>query len=148
MAITRAQLEAVLVRRCGKKMLFVGLDATTVDGTNADLNDPIVDSLGSLSTRITPADQSNVADSDLAAVADSDLDQLRDFAEVRVLETCLGNWDQCDQMADVGNQQWLGKLYDSMEKTVARRRILVSTQYGVGLAALKSGTVNVTLTGL
>jgi hypothetical protein len=143
MPITRAQLEAVLVRRCGKKMLFVGLDATTVNGTNADLNDPIIDALGSL--KVTAADQSSVSDADLLGVADEQLDQLRDFAEVRVLETVLGSFDQPDQTADAGNVQALGKLYAEWEKTVARRRVVVATQYGVGLGTLKGGTINLNL---
>lgn len=41
MALTRANVEAILIRRLGGIFEAVGLDGATADGSNEDLNDPI-----------------------------------------------------------------------------------------------------------
>ena len=43
MSITRANLEAVLIKRCGDLLTTAGLDGTTAGGTNAmrDNHDPV-----------------------------------------------------------------------------------------------------------
>ena len=41
MAHTRASIEAILIRRCGRMLAATELDGSTIDGSNADLNDPI-----------------------------------------------------------------------------------------------------------
>ena len=111
---TIAQIEQRLIRRIGSKLAAVGLDGSTVDGTNPDLVDPIAAGLASLG--ITAASVAVVVDADLVAVEACAVPQLLDVATLRGLETVLGNWTDPDQMADTDNQQWLGKLYDSTEK--------------------------------
>lgn len=89
MAITRANAETILVARVGALMTEADLDGTTVDGTNADLNDPIGVALRRLGESVT--DISDVADADLSGVAETDYNQLLDLAELRVLESIEGN---------------------------------------------------------
>lgn len=137
MAITRAQVEQILIRRCGKKLALVGLDGVTQDGSNTDLSDPIASTLAILGLAV--ANVALVADADLVAVQACQAGALVDIAELRVLESVLGNWDQADQMADTDNSQSLGKLYDSLEKTVARKRLQLQRQYGFGVGELTAG---------
>ena len=46
MTLTRASVEAMLIRRAGKLLTVAGLDGATKDGTNADLGDPILATAG------------------------------------------------------------------------------------------------------
>ena len=140
MPATRAQLDPILLRRLGKKFLLVGLDGVTADGSNPDLIDPLTAGMNSLG--ISPATVGTVADADLLAVPATQLPQLLDVAELRGLETVLGNWDEPDQMADTDNSQSLGKLYDSLEKTVARKQALIQRLYGIGLGTLTAGVLD------
>lgn len=137
MPYTVAQIESILVRRCGRKLAYAHMDATTIDGTNADLSDPIAVGIGSLGYPVV--DVSNVADADLGPVQPTDMSQVLAVAEWRCLESILGNRASPDQMADTNNEQWHGKFYDSLEKTVARKRKEIEQVYGVGLGTLEAG---------
>lgn len=130
MALTRPQAEAILVARCGKLLASVGLDGTTVDGTNAALTDPLAEGLRQLA--IAPASPAAVTTSDLSGVADADAAELLDVAELRALETVLGNWVDADQVAGQDNRQDLGKLRDSVEKSLARKAARAESLYGYG----------------
>jgi hypothetical protein len=81
MAITRANLEAVLIKRAGKLM--------TVAGTNADLADPIAFSLRELG--ITVATLNSPTDAEVASAGADDTNQLLDVAEIRILQTVLNH---------------------------------------------------------
>ena len=65
MALTRANTEAILIRRLGGIFEAVGLDGATADGSNEDLNDPIGWALRQLGK---PPDPTAVSDADVAAV--------------------------------------------------------------------------------
>lgn len=140
MAATRAQVEQVLVRRCGRQLALVGLDGATCDGTNPDLADPVAVALAALG--LWAADPAAAVDADLAPLGPMQLAALLDLAEVRALESVLGNWDQPDQVADTNNEQGLGRLRDSLERTVARKRLQLERQYGLGLPELSAGVLD------
>jgi hypothetical protein len=140
MPLTLAILDSILVPRCGGTLALAGLDGVTVDGTNVALLDPIRQGLASLG--IATATVGVVDDDDLLPITADTLDQLLDVAELRALESALGWLDQPDQMADTDNQQSLGKLRDSIETTVARRRKQVEKQYGYGAASLANITID------
>lgn len=140
MPLTRANVETILIARCGRLLTLSGLNGTTQDGTNVALADPIRQGLSSVS--IVTATLGIVADDDLAMVDSTTIDEMLDVAELRALESCLGNLDQPDQMADTNNEQWLGRLRDSIEKTVARKQALLQKQYGVGLGSLSTGVLD------
>lgn len=94
-ALTRAAIEAVMIRRCGGKMIAAGLDGKTQDGTNADLNDPIRTAVSAM--HIITVDPINVADVDVAQVTGYAISKLLDLAQLGVLYAVLGNWTDFDQ---------------------------------------------------
>lgn len=95
MALTRADFEAVLVKRCGAALAKVSLDGTTIDGTNADLADPIRTAVRAMGYVV--ADPIDPADADLADVPATRYEALFDLAELRALETVLANWTGVDE---------------------------------------------------
>lgn len=131
MALTRANVESVLIRRLGRILAACQLDGATVDGSNPDLADPIglaVRQLGG-----TTASIADVADADLATLADSQADALLDVAELRALESCLGNLPDVD--VTVGpERESLGQLGTRLEAAIARKRSQVLRDHGIGLA--------------
>jgi hypothetical protein len=88
MAVTRAQVEAILISRVGGWLVLSDLDGTTVDGTNAALNDAIGFAIRLLGG--TTANPALITDADLATVDDADLDKLLDIAEYRALYSAQG----------------------------------------------------------
>ncbi len=89
----RSQVEEVLIRRVGKIFEAAGLDTSSV-GANPDLNDPIGWALSIMEA--PPDDIVLVGDDDLAAITNADIYFLLDLAELRCLETFLGNFDGVD----------------------------------------------------
>lgn len=133
MALTRAQVEAVLVSRCKKRMEFVGF-AITFTGENADLNDPIFNALQAMG--ITPANIASVADSDLVTV--TDITKLCDLAEVRLLENILGNSDKVTLQAASGTEHF-SDATTALEKLIERKQADIQKRYGIGLGATTTG---------
>jgi hypothetical protein len=82
--LTRAQVEAVLVGRCGPLMEKAGL-AVTVAGSNASLTDPLRTALSLCGA--PPASPDVVTSTDLAALPAARLEELLDRAELRTLQT-------------------------------------------------------------
>lgn len=136
MALTRAQVESVLVSRCKKRMEFVGFAVTTA-GNNVDLNDPIFTALQLMG--ITPANIANVADSDLATV--TDVVKLCDLAELRLLENILGNSDKVTLQAASGTEHF-SDATAALEKLIERKQAYVQKKYGVGMSSLQSGKIS------
>lgn len=136
MALTRAQVESILVSRCKKRMEFVGF-LVTFSGNNTDLNDPIFTALQVMG--ITPANIASVADSDLTTV--TDITKLCDLAEVRLLENILGNSDKVTLQAASGTEHF-SHANDALEKLITRKQAEIQKKYGVGLGSLQSGKVS------
>jgi hypothetical protein len=129
---TRAQVEALLIRRTGKLLLKVGLDGTTVNGSNGDLNDPIGWGLRKLG--VTPANPVAVADGDVAQV--TRLDALLDLAELRTLENILGNLDLVT--AEVGpRKEEFNDLARRLAQMIPRKREQVEAEHDLALGELK-----------
>ena len=131
MPLTRANVESILIRRCGRLLAACALDGTTVGGTNADLNDPIGLAIRQLGG--TVASIVAVADADLATLADHQVDALLDLAELRALESCLGNLPDVD-VAVGPERESLGQLGTRLEAAIARTRAKVQRDHGIGLA--------------
>jgi hypothetical protein len=136
MALTRAQIESVLVSRCKKRMEFVEF-AITTNGSNTDLNDPICTALQIMG--INPANIAIITDSDLVTVTDAA--KLCDLAEVRLLENILGNSDKVTLQAASGTEHF-SNFNDALEKMIARKQAEVQKKYGVGLGSLQSGKLS------
>jgi hypothetical protein len=139
MAITRVQIETVLVRRLENWLTAADM-AVTIVGTNADLNDPITNAL--LQLEIVPANISSVADSDLTSVATTDYNKLLDLAELRTLESILENYSKVDVEAGAVKAQ-LDDFGQRIERTIQRKREQIARRYGLeGLASLEAGVIN------
>lgn len=130
MSLTRAQAEGILIRRIGRLVAAASLDGTTVDGTNADLADPLATAVRQLGG--TVANRATVTDADLASVAREEA--LLDMAELRALESALGNLDVVD--VQVGpEREALGQLGTRLETAIARKRAQIQREHGIGLAS-------------
>ncbi len=92
MALTRANIEVLLIKRCSKVMAFIGLDGTTENGANADLNDPI--GVGIRQCSGTVDNFVLVDDEDVGTVNSSDYDKMIDIAEYRLLSSMISNFDK------------------------------------------------------
>jgi len=138
MALTRANVEAILIKRVGALMTAVGLDGTTVAGTNADLNDPIGYAIRMVGG--TTAAPALITDADVTTVATADYDEFLDIAELRALENTLGNLAYVD--IKVGNRdEKLGQLSARLEKMIAGKTERLQLLYGYSQATLEAGTV-------
>lgn len=136
MALTRAQVETVLVSRCKKRMEFVGF-AITANGNNTDLNDPICNALQLMG--IKPANIASAADSDLTTV--TEVTKLCDLAELRLLENILGNSDKVTLQAASGTEHF-SNFNDALEKIIDRKQKQIQKQYGIGAGSLTVGKIN------
>jgi hypothetical protein len=136
MAVTRANVEGVLVDRQGSLMTFTGKDGATVDGTNGDLNDSI--GYGIRKAGYTVDDISAVDDVDVARVSDDDLDKMLDLSEFRLIESILGNLDEVDLKLGQRSESF-SQLATRIEKTLDRKKKSIMDEYGIGLQELEAG---------
>lgn len=126
MALTRANVEAILVKRIGKWLTAAGLDGTTNNGTNADLSDPIGRAVRALG--FTVADVTNVASTDLASIGADKYDQLFDLAELRALETCLTNYDKVNLSLGPRSESF-DQLRNGMIQAIKLKREQIASDY-------------------
>ena len=137
MSLTRANIEAVLIKRAGDLLTTAGLDGTTINGTNADLGDPIAFALRQIG--VTVATPASPTDAEVAAASADDTDQLLDLAEIRILETVLQHVldlvnTEAGQRVDEYSQLAAG-LQKRIERAEARARSL----YGWTATTLEAG---------
>lgn len=140
MAMTRADAESVLIRRCGKMLVAAGLDGTTIDGTNADLADPLGVALRHLG--FSPAGLTSVTTADLSSIDASNVVEFLDVASLAAMRAALNNWAEPDQVAGQDNRQDLGKLRESLRATVKAEEDRLADLYNYGVAAgVAAGTL-------
>lgn len=102
MPLTRAAVEKVVVGGLAGLLAAAGLDATTRDGTNADLDGPLAEAL--LAAGVAPADPSTATDADLAAVPDARALELLVRVRVEALRKVIqGVAPRVTQMAGDGS---------------------------------------------
>lgn len=138
MTVTRANIESVLIRRVGRLLTAAGLDGTTINGTNADLNDPISSALRVLNYTVSSI--ASVTDTDLLPVTDAHINYLLDVAELRTLESILGNLDLVDIRVGPRSES-LSQLADQVQKAIERKTRHITRMYGVGLGGLVAGKI-------
>lgn len=136
MSVTRANVESVLIRRVGAWLTAAGLDGTTVNGTNADLNDPIAQAL--LQAGYSVADITSVTSTDLAAVPDANVPMVLDLAELRALETTA----QALSSMEVSGFGFSVKTSSGVNDAIARLIARLRQRYGIGGGALTGGTLS------
>ena len=126
MALTREDVEAILIRRVGRWLIASGLDGTTNDGTNPDLNDPIGRAARGLGVAV--ASIAEVDDDDLLGIADVDADKLLDLAELRTLQTCLTNYDKVNVTLGPRSESF-DQLRNGMLKAIQLKREQIAADY-------------------
>jgi len=139
MAITRANVEATLIKRLGQKMTAAGLDGTTFSGSNTDLNDPIGMALRTIGVSVT--DISLVTNSDLSGVTGDQIDALLDIAELRTLQNISGNLTAVDQSVGPRDMS-LNQLSNQVEKAIERLTEYIAKVHGYGIGSLDAGTIS------
>jgi hypothetical protein len=101
MALTVANVEAILVNRLSARLTYVGYSVLTT-GSNPNLADPIRRSYV-FTTGLTPASLATIADADLANVTDSPtFERLCDAAQLATLRIILGQLTEVDAKAGDG----------------------------------------------
>jgi len=137
MALTRATLEANLIRRIGHLLTVAGLDGTTVSGSNADLADPIAFALRELG--ITVATLNSPTDAEVATVAADDHNQLLDVAEIRAMQTAL-NCVLDLVNTEAGNRvDEYSQLANGLQLRLDRAELRARRLYGWTAGALEAG---------
>ena len=138
MTITRVQAETILVKRCGPMMAAANMDGATVDGSNADLDDP----LGWAVRRMggTVADPVAVTDADLATIVGQSQQHLLDVAEYRLLESILTNLELVDISAGPRSES-LGQLGARVEKRLQTLGDRLKASIGLNSAPLETGVI-------
>jgi hypothetical protein len=96
MSLTIAQVESVLIARRGPAMVACDLSANPLSDASPRLylRDPLVSGLEMMG--YATDDPAQAMDADLAGLARTEYRCLKDCAELRVLETCLGNFVDVD----------------------------------------------------
>jgi hypothetical protein len=137
MALTRAQVEQILVERVGGWLTEAGL-ATTANGDNAALNDAI----GYAVRRIggTVANVTLVADGDLSGIAADDYDALFDIAEWRALENILKHLAKVDVRMGPLAQSYSQLRRDVMD-AAKQKRGEIEVDYAFLGAQLQAGSI-------
>jgi len=137
MSLTRANAESIVVQRVGKLMTLVGF-ATTIAGSNANLNDPIGHGIRELGYTVT--DITSVSDADVAQVPVAKYDKFLDYCEYYTLINILGNFDEVDSRVGPRSEK-LSQTIQLLENKIARKKKMMDLLYGIGYANLSSGYI-------
>lgn len=137
---TRASVEVVLLRRTGRMLTKAGLDGVTDDGTNVDLNDPIGWAVRTLGYPV--ADVTEVSSDEVEAVPSGKVNALLDLAELRTLESILGNLDLVS--AQVGpRREELNDLARRLNERIPRKRKEIEQEHDIPLGERKPARFDV-----
>lgn len=134
---TRANIEALLVRRCGPLMTAAGM-AVTVVGSNADLDDPMGWALRAMDVSVSNI--VSISDSDISGVSDANMNKFLDYSEYRLLENVLGNLDDVDLSAGPYSES-LGQLSATIEGRLERMSKKLQDLYGLLTSSVTFGKI-------
>ena len=137
MSLTRAYVEAVLIKRCGHLLTVAGLDGTTVAGTNADLGDPIAFALRQLGVAVAVPAVPTTAE--VATVADDDQDQFLDLAEIRTLHTVLQHTLDLVNTEAGSRVDEYSQLANGLQLHIDRLQLQLRRLYGWTAGTLEAG---------
>ena len=137
MAVSRANVEYILIQRVGPLMAKAGQDGTTVDGTNANLADPIAWALQTAGYSV--ADITNPTTAEVALAVD-DILEVSALAELRTLENILGNLDDVDTSVGPRDEK-LSQLAEQVQRRLDWFSGRVEQLWGHGATELTTGTL-------
>ena len=138
MALTRANTELLLVARTSEWLVKASM-AVTVEGSNADLNDPI--GYGVIQSGGTVASRVLVTSADIATVASADEEQFLDIAELRTWQNIQGNLVVTDTKIGPRDEK-PGAQMTTLNGIVKRKEERIEDLYGLGVAPLEVGVIN------
>lgn len=138
MSLTRADVEAILVKRVGPLLTSAGMDGTTVDGTNADLNDPIGGSI--LNLGYTVLNIVSIVDADVAQVQADEYSEILNVAELLTLENILGNLDDVDITVGPRTEK-LSQIAAQVQRKIERIEARLKAKYGYGAASITASVI-------
>jgi hypothetical protein len=145
MALSRANVESILVQRIGGWLTNAGL-ATTIAGANQSLNDPLGYAIRVAGGTVTS--YALVVDADVSTVADANLDKLLDVAELRALENVLSNYALVDAKAGPVEAK-SSQFADRLMKVIDRLRAQLAVRYGIeGTVGITTGVISLNFTEL
>ena len=133
MAMTRANAEFVLIARCCAMLTAAGMDGTTVDGTNADLNDPLVHSLRTCMA-VAVGDVTNITDGAIAYVTYCYEQMFLDFATLYTFEAIWYHLTTVDISVGPRSEK-LDQMAKRVEKIVERLHVRFEKDYAYYLQA-------------
>ena len=139
MALTRAEVESILVRRCRGWMTVASL-AITYAGVNADLNDPI--SSGLLASGYSVTNYAVVSTTDLAQVTNDYLPLFLDHCELRLLNNIASNIDVVDVTLGP-DQEKLGQFHNAIRSAISAKIDYMSKMYGIVQGKLEAGYIEI-----
>jgi hypothetical protein len=133
-AITRAQVETILLARCGNTLVACDLSAQPQQDSSPRqyCSEPIAEGLRFLG--VAPADSTAPADADLAGVPDADLPALLDVAELRLMECCAGAFVQVTWSRG-NDKQALSDFAGRLDARIARKAEDARRKHGYGASA-------------
>jgi hypothetical protein len=126
--MNRANAEVILISRCGTALDAASLDGTTINGSNAALNDPLWYALDRLGYSV--ASISAVVDADIQAITSDDYAPFLDIAELRTLETVLNAATGLVDFSVGPRKESLSQFAERLEKTIQAKRQRVLQEYG------------------
>src|SRR5512139_1577622 len=142
MALTRANVESILLRRCGTTLEKAGLNYQTEAGDNEDLNDPIGYAVRLCGGTVSSA--AEVTDTDVATVATEDTDAFLDVAEYRLLETVYNTVLDLVDTTSGPQRQNLSQWAAAIAAKVQRLEAKIADRYDIdfGGTVITSGVVD------
>lgn len=138
MALTRANVEVILIDRAGPLMAEAGLDGTTEDGTNANLNEPIgwgIRQAGGTTDSVTAVD-----DDDVSTIGSDDYDKLFDLAEYRLLWNIRGSWANVDLSVGPRRESY-SQFAKMLDKSIADKREQIQQDYNLLQGTIEAGVI-------
>lgn len=128
MAITREQLDTIMVRRIGSLLTECNMDGTTTDGTNTDLVEPLRWALAQAG--YSTASIVDVTNTDLLSVATTDLDKLLDLFELRCLESASTKFTNVDEVAGPRERKY-SQLGRRLADLINDKSKLIESEHGI-----------------
>lgn len=115
MSLTIADIERKLLMQAGPFLSRVGLDATTANGSNPSLEEPIRRAVSRLVGSSWDQTKLAAVDADLVGL---ELTTLLDLATLRTLEQCRDNWAEFDESKGEVSQS-LSQLTKALDDRIA-----------------------------
>ena len=142
MALTRANLEAALVSRCGALWAAIG-NPITVVGTNTSLDDVLATS--AYEAGLTLSDPTTLSSADLADVGPATRANILDRSTLRMLRTIRDNWLRTSSTINMKSQNH-SDILKSLDSRIEALQSHIDNHYApaptvVGTNSISAGTL-------